>query len=885
MTADPIGSSKDDIAGNGKVSGATTATESAFAELLAAVVEVDHVSVDSNFFDDLNADSMVMARFCARVRKRPDLPSVSMKDIYRYPTIRSLAAALAPNGAAVAEPAGARSAVPASSSSPAARQQAAIPTTPKIDNWRYVLCGAAQLLVLFTGFVIGAVVVEQAYLWIMGAVGIVDSYLRALAFSAVAFAILCAFPIAMKWILIGRWKPREFPVWGLTYFRFWLVKTLIRANPLVLLAVGRSRSSTSSPLYLWYLRALGAKIGKNVTIYSRIVPVCTDLITIGDGTVVRKDAIFLGYRAYAGRIQTGSVTLGKDVFVGEGCVLDIDTAMGDGAELGHASSLQTGQTVPAGECWHGSPAQPAQVSYRRVPPAPCGVLRRAMFGFGQLATMLGLWLPIGFGMAAIVLDEFSWIDHLILDTEPMAFTTWTFYRDVLLVASGLYFGAILTGLIGVAVIPRLLNLAIKPGRVYRLYGFHYWVHRSIAFISNRPFYLRLFGDSSYIVHYLKWIGYDLSTVEQTGSNFGTDVRHETPFHVKVGSGTMVADGLSVMNAEFSNSSFQLTPVTIGARNFLGNNISYPSDGKTGDNCLLATKVMIPIDGPVRRDTGLLGAPSFPIPRSVERDGRFDHLHRGAERKRRLAMKNKYNIRTMVEFVLLRWIFMLISTCLVLSAADFYRLFSVVSIAVQLFIAALLGMAYFILLERAVLGFRRLEPQFCSIYHPYFWWHERYWKNVAPPFDIAFAGTPLKNVVSRLLGVRTGKRVFDDGATFTERTLVSIGDECTLNQGSGLQCHSQEDGTFKSDYTKVGSRCTLGVGAFIHYGVTVGDDAIIAAHSFVMKGEDVPPGAHWAGNPARDMAPVPPRVARVGIRRPKPRPTTHAVAARNGGVIR
>ena len=37
---------------------------------------------DSHFFDDLGADSLVMAKFCARVRKRADLPSISMKDIY-----------------------------------------------------------------------------------------------------------------------------------------------------------------------------------------------------------------------------------------------------------------------------------------------------------------------------------------------------------------------------------------------------------------------------------------------------------------------------------------------------------------------------------------------------------------------------------------------------------------------------------------------------------------------------------------------------------------------------------------------------------------------------------------------------------------------------------
>src|SRR5215470_11869740 len=69
--------------------------ERLFAEVLADIVGVEQVPADSHFFDDLGADSMLMARFCARVRKRGDLPSVSMQDIYRNPTIRSLAAALA----------------------------------------------------------------------------------------------------------------------------------------------------------------------------------------------------------------------------------------------------------------------------------------------------------------------------------------------------------------------------------------------------------------------------------------------------------------------------------------------------------------------------------------------------------------------------------------------------------------------------------------------------------------------------------------------------------------------------------------------------------------------------------------------------------------------
>ena len=62
-----------------------------------------------------------------------------------------------------------------------------------------------------------------------------------------SFLVVCAVPIVAKWVLVGRWKSQEFPVWSLAYFRFWLAKTLIRANPMVLFV--------GSPLYLLYLRA------------------------------------------------------------------------------------------------------------------------------------------------------------------------------------------------------------------------------------------------------------------------------------------------------------------------------------------------------------------------------------------------------------------------------------------------------------------------------------------------------------------------------------------------------------------------------------------------------------------------------------------------------
>jgi non-ribosomal peptide synthetase-like protein len=315
---------------------------------------------------------------------------------------------------------------------------------------------------------------------------------------------------------------------------------------------------------------------------------------------------------------------------------------------------------------------------------------------------------------------------------------------------------------------------------------------------------------------------------------------------------MVADGLSLMNADFSSTSFQVSRVAIGPHNFVGNNIAYPAGGRTGDNCLLATKTMIPLDGKVREGVGLLGSPCFEIPRSVERDSRFDDLRTGEELRRRLHAKNRYNLRTMGVFLTGRWLYVFLVTVFGLAAFDSYTGFAQVLMAALFALSVLVAPVYFVLLERCLRGFRRLQPNFCSIYDPYFWRHERLWKVPGEAYLHMFDGTPFKNVIWRGLGVRIGRRVFDDGCYLTERTLTAIGDDCMLNAGSKIQCHSQEDGTFKSGRTTIGAGCTLGVGAMVHYGVTMGDGSVLAPDSFLMKGEEIPERARWGGNPAREM---------------------------------
>jgi non-ribosomal peptide synthetase-like protein len=822
MTADLAESS----AAEGRYAGPTTGTERLLSEVLADIVRVERVSVDSHFFDDLGADSLVMAHFCARVRKRADLPSVSMKEVYRHPTISSLATAVTD-----ATPAPVPASVPASTevATPAGTSQ-------------YVLCGALQFLSVLGYFYVAALVIARGYAWIYAGSGLFDIYLRSVLFGGASFLGLCTLPILAKWMLVGRWKPQQIRVWSLAYVRFWIVKTLVQRNPLVLFV--------GSPLYALYLRALGAKVGRGVVIFSRRVPVCTDLLTIGDGAVIRKDSFFTCYRAHGGLIQTGAVTLGKDAVVGEATVLDIETSMGDEAQLGHASSLHAGQAVPDGERRHGFSAQQrTEVDYRGADPIDCSTLRRAGYAAVQLLGVLGLYLPLAIGGLAMLIAEVAQFTAL-RGSGSVAATSWAFYRDALAASFVLFFGSLLVGLLVVVTIPRVLNLAIKPDKVYRLYGFHYGVHRTIERMTNVKFFPRLLGDSSYIVHYLRCLGYDLSRVVQTGSNFGLEVKHENPFLCTVGSGTMVADGLSMINADFSSTSFRLSRATIRARSFLGNYIAYPAQGRMGDNCLLATKAMVPVEGKAQDNIGLLGSPTFEIPRSVQRDSRFDDLNSGAEMRRRLAAKNRHNAVSIGLFLLAWWIFFFEATAIAWVAADLYDSFGALVIALAGVLILVLRVVHFVLVERLATWFRALRPQYCSIYEPYFWWHERFWKLAWQP--LILDGTPFKSLTWRLLGVRIGRRVFDDGCAIVEKTLTEIGDDCTLNVRSIIQPHSQEDGTFKSDRITIGDGCTLGIGSLVHYGVTMGAGAVLAPDSFLMKGEEVPQHAYWAGNPAREI---------------------------------
>jgi non-ribosomal peptide synthetase-like protein len=797
-----------------KLVAAKTDSEHFLALALAEVLQIDHVSTEDHFFDDLGANSLLLARFCARIRQRAGMSNVSMRDVYLNPTVAKLAERLSHNAdeaVTTAEP-----------------EPFHVPT-----DFAYYGCGALQLLFYAVSALLGLWFFDVGLEWTYAAVDDpLNVYIRSVAIAVGSFVLLTTIPICAKWMLIGRWESQSIPIWSLRYFRFWVVKILVRSAPVVMFY--------GSPIYNLYLRLLGARIGSNVVLEGRFVPVCTDLIAIGDNTILRKDSILLGYRAQSNFIHTGPIEIGRNAFVGEASVLDIGTAMGDDTQLGHASSLQSGQRIPDGKRYHGSPAQETTSDYCPIANTPCSAFRRGLVDAIQLLVLFAIVIPV-----PILL--LTYWEHYAAGFAGLGDAmTW----GLLPISLGAFLGSLAAGLFAVTIVPRICQLFLDTDKTYSLYGFHYRLQTLVAQFSNSRFFNLLFGDSSAIVHYMRLVGWNLNKVEQTGSNFGTNQQHDNPFLCDIGSGTMVSDGLSMINMYQSSSSFRLAKTRIGDHNYLGNNIHYPPDGRTGANCLLGTKVMIPIDGPVRENVGLLGSPCFEIPRIVDRDKNLMDALSAETRCQRLRQKNRYNLATGSLFLFAQWLFFF-ATLAVWQLAFLnyprYGVFALFAAAAAMSLAAIL---FYALLERVSLGFKRLAPKMATIYDPYFWFHERHWKLSDSPVVRLFPGTPFKALVWRLAGVKIGRKVYDGGCIMTDRTLVEIGDYANLNEVSVLQAHSLEEGVFKSDHVRIGKGCTLGPAAFAHYGVTMGDHSVLDADSFLMKGEVLDPHTVWCGNPAK-----------------------------------
>ena len=301
-----------------------------------------------------------------------------------------------------------------------------------------------------------------------------------MAFAVGSFVALTAIPIAAKWLLIGSWKEEAIPIWSLRYFRFWVVKTLVRSAPMALFA--------GSPIYNVYLRLLGAKIGRNTVIQSQARSGLhrSDLDRRQHDPAEGRD--LLGYKAQSNYIHTGPITIGDNAYVGEASVLDIDTAMGDDTQLGHASSLQSGQRVPDGKHYHGSPAQ--ETHGRLLPGRGEGVHAAAALALSGLPARRRLRGLRCRSRSCCCITCYPYLYRI--HRRDRCSTARRRSRRCSCCRSRCCWcrSCCFVGVLAIRLAERRRRAAaastcfLQEDKTYVLYGFHYFVHRIVSALSN-----------------------------------------------------------------------------------------------------------------------------------------------------------------------------------------------------------------------------------------------------------------------------------------------------------------------------------------------------------------------------------------------------------------
>lgn len=204
---------------------------------------------------------------------------------------------------------------------------------------------ATALLVLTSLLISATVALDDD--WPLAAVLAVFPLLYALAgITAALFVVL------LKWIVIGRYRPTERPLWSSFVWRTELV-TGLREHLADFYLVALLRGT---PFLPWFFRLMGARIGRRV--YLDTTDLCEhDLTTLGDEAELN-DECTLQTHLFEDRVmKVSSVDVGAGATVGAWTLVLYDTVIEPNAVIGELSLLMKGERLPAGTRWAGIPAR------------------------------------------------------------------------------------------------------------------------------------------------------------------------------------------------------------------------------------------------------------------------------------------------------------------------------------------------------------------------------------------------------------------------------------------------------------------------------------------------------------------------------------------------
>jgi acetyltransferase-like isoleucine patch superfamily enzyme len=179
-----------------------------------------------------------------------------------------------------------------------------------------------------------------------------------------AFAVALIVLSAASTALFG-WRTRTAAEWTLADFDWPLLdwSRYMVSTHVVRVLVGTF--FRSSPLWTWYMRLNGARIGRGVYVNSLSIS-DHNLLTFGDGVVIGEDVHLSGHTVEGGVVKTAEVRLGRGVTVGLGSMVGIGVSAGDGCIIGALSVVPKHTRLDARTTYAGVPV-------RRIERAPAAV--------------------------------------------------------------------------------------------------------------------------------------------------------------------------------------------------------------------------------------------------------------------------------------------------------------------------------------------------------------------------------------------------------------------------------------------------------------------------------------------------------------------------------
>jgi non-ribosomal peptide synthetase-like protein len=810
------------VAGSGVASAAPrNEDEEALYTAVGAVCPGRRLDPDMDFFDDLGGHSLLVARLVSILRSDARYAALSIGDVYRERRLARIALVMERER----HRRGATAAV----------ERVAVPVRRR---W---WCGVAQAAVT-PCFVLFRMADWLApffvYHYFTGDEG--DSIPLAVLYSLATFVLarigVFAVAIAGKWLTAGRLKAGRFPLWGVIYFRWWLARRFSELPDVYLLA--------STPWMTLYLRALGARVGRDVLI-DTITIGAPELLTIDDGVTVGTFVNLENARVEGGELILGPIRLQEDSVVDSYAVLENDTTVGRRSRLCALSALSAGRAIPKDEIWDGAPARRTDQVDEPLPPRPhVPFLRSSALALFSATT--AIFVSVLFFLPAF--PAFMLIDWLdvhtldVFDSHLGPVSAFGLFFLLAIPASTLFIGLTMTATAGL----RWLLPRQAAGRS-SVHSLAFWRKRFVTLIIDASLdVLHGLYASVFAPVWLRCLGVAVGRHAEISTAEGM-----VPDLLNLGDDTFVGDGAILGDEETRGGWMILKSTRIGSRTFIGNGAYVPDGAVVPDDVLIGVQTRTPRNEQLAGGQIWIGSPPLLLPARECVTGFPASLTFRPSRLRKLQRGTIEALRIVLPLAVIIAVGYVIVHLVMPLAED--GAWTKVALALSV-AGCVYGVASFLLVVALKWMFvGRYRPCAVPMWTPFVWASEAvtsvYESLAVPNFLDILRGTPMLPWALRLLGARMGTGIYIDTTDLTEFDCVSIGDDAELNAWSGPQTHLFEDRVMKIGRIEIGARVTVGARTTMLYDTRVGDDVRLGPLTLVAKGEDLPASTRWEGTPA------------------------------------